>query len=192
MALLSADKQEKGTKPDSLTLLMTTTAGQSTSTAGLEAAAATGRRVTVSLAGVCDSGETQTQRPAWFLPALSAIGSPLGTEGFWGARPNGQRVGWLLSHPAAGPLPSRESQPWLTHLPSFVFSRLFQAHCTFSPLTGLARFLIPSRTVTIMADTGRGFFPEKDFRHHCAQTNLHLSCRVYFNFQWEEGANRYF
>lgn len=91
------------------------------------------------------------------------------------------------SRPAANP-----SHDSLTHLPGFVFSRLLQAHCTFSPLIGLARFLIPSRTVMIMADTGRGFFPEKDFRHHCAQTDLHLSCRVYFNFQWEEGANRYF
>lgn len=110
MGLLNADKRQKGAKPDSLNAAHDAS-GSERRTASLEAAVATGRRAAGCLVGVCDSGETQTRRPAWFLPALSVIGSPLGTEGFQGARPSGQRVGWLLSRPDAAQPPSCESQP---------------------------------------------------------------------------------
>lgn len=174
----------KGAKPDSLNAAHKA-GGSERGTAGLEAAAAaTGRQggraqsrgVALRVFAILEKPSLGEQRRLQSGP-LSAPKAFEGQDRTASSRPAGQPR-----------LPATTRSPTL---PGFVLSGLFQAHRTLSPLTGLARFFIPSRTVTTAADTGRGFFPEQDFRHRCARTDLHLSGRVHFDFQWEEGANRY-
>lgn len=43
------------------------------------------------------------------------------------------------------------------------------ARCRHPSLTCLSRFLIPSGAFTIIANTSRGCFPEKDIHHDCTQ-----------------------
>lgn len=103
-----------------------------------------------------------------------------------GARRNGERVGPLLSCTAAPPasqalyatgcqkeLKWLRIWPWLIRLPNFTLEmcsldflrQAWVAHCRYPSLTWLSRFLIPSRTLTIIANTGRVFFSEKDIHH---------------------------
>lgn len=68
-------------------------------------------------------------------------------------------------------------QLWLICIPKFAlrmcsldfFRQVWVAHCRYPSLACLSRFLIPSGTLTIIANTERVFFPEKDIHHDCTQ-----------------------